>query len=59
MKISGHEAVYGHYRGFIVPEQLVQDLETNGWSVDQMTVGYGLAALGAEDPRIIRIEASR
>lgn len=59
VKVSARENVAGHYRRFIDPELLRGALVEEGWSIDQLEVGRGLAKHPTGDPRVLRIEASR
>lgn len=59
VKVSARENVVGHYRRFIDPELLREALLDEGWSIDHLEVGRGLAQHPTGDPRVLRIEASR
>ena len=55
--ISATERSHGHYRRFIVLEELVGRLASAGFLVIEKEENEGLAILGAENPSIIRIVA--
>ena len=49
----------GHYRRFIRSEELVAELRDSGFVIDDLVESDGLAALGADDPVVIRVVARR
>lgn len=56
--ISPTERIYGHYRRFVVIDELLQTLAENGYEVVDAVESKGLAKVEDEDPIIIRV-ASR
>jgi adenylylsulfate kinase-like enzyme/2-polyprenyl-3-methyl-5-hydroxy-6-metoxy-1,4-benzoquinol methylase len=57
--ISPTERIHGHYRRFIVPEELAAGVEAAGFAVDSMVESSGVAVLGDDDPVVIRMTARR
>ena len=57
--ISPTERIHGHYRRFIIPEELVSRLENAGFVVSSMLKAKGLAVHGDEDPIVIRVTARK
>lgn len=57
--ISPTERIHGHYRRFIILDELQQRLEAAGFNVDDALEATGLAPYHGEDPVVIRICASR
>lgn len=57
--IGPTERIFGHYRRFIIMEELLRRLESVGFRVVASAEGKGLAVLKDEDPVVIRIEATR
>lgn len=57
--ISPTERIHGHYRRFIVLDDLIQDLEATGFAVDNAVESTGFAPYKDEDPVVIRINASK
>jgi adenylylsulfate kinase-like enzyme/SAM-dependent methyltransferase len=57
--ISPTERIHGHYRRFIILEEIVQRLEATGFNIDQALEDTGLALYQDEDPVVIRIRASK
>jgi hypothetical protein len=57
--ISPTERIHGHYRRFIVLDDLVQGLESTGFIIDDSVESTGLAPYKDEDPVVIRIKASK
>lgn len=55
--ISPNERCEGHYRRFIVKEDLSDKLESVGFKVISLVESSGLARFGDEDPVVIRVEA--
>ena len=58
-KIGPNEAIFGHYRRFIVRDELVGRLEQIGFTVISSEESSGLAVFGDEDPVVIRVHAVR
>jgi predicted SAM-dependent methyltransferase len=57
--ISPTERIHGHYRRFIILDELRQRLEKAGLNVDHAIESTGLAPYRDEDPVVIRIRASK
>ncbi len=57
--ISPTERIHGHYRRFIIFEELRQRLERAGFNIDHALESTGLAPYRDEDPVVIRIRASK
>ena len=57
--LSRTERVHGHYRRFIVLEELVARLEASGFQVIEQTEQAGLAIHANDDPVVIRIKAKK
>jgi adenylylsulfate kinase-like enzyme/SAM-dependent methyltransferase len=55
--ISPTERILGHYRRFIIKEDLEARLRSNGFMIVSSVESKGLAVFGDEDPVIIRVEA--
>jgi len=55
--ISPTERIHGHYRRFIIMEEILQRLKEVGLTVYRKIESKGLAMHSKEDPVIIRIEA--
>ncbi|MGI0025040.1 MAG: class I SAM-dependent methyltransferase, partial [Nitrososphaera sp.] len=55
--ISPTERIFGHYRRFIVLDELTAGLESVGFILEQIIERKGLAVFGEEDPVIIRVVA--
>lgn len=55
--ISPTERILGHYRRFIIKEDLETRLRSNGFMIVSSVESKGLAVFGDEDPVIIRVEA--
>jgi hypothetical protein len=56
--ISTTERISGHYRRFIVADELVVKLESAGFRIDELSERAGVAKLGSDDPVVIRLSAS-
>lgn len=56
--ISATERISGHYRRFIVPDELRAKLDAAGFQIDHFVESVGLAKLGDDDPMVIRVHAS-
>jgi bifunctional enzyme CysN/CysC len=57
--ISPTERIHGHYRRFIILEELIQHLQMTGFTIDNTIESTGLAPYKDEDPVVIRITASK
>lgn len=57
--ISPTERIAGHYRRFIVLQELVDQLDALGMDVVERTESQGLAVHGSEDPVVIRVVARK
>src|SRR5690606_31706543 len=57
--ISPTERIHGHYRRFIVKDDLVERLTSRGFEIMSVIESNGLARHGNDDPTVIRIVASR
>lgn len=57
--ISLTERIHGHYRRFIVKEELRGRVEAAGFIVESLIESGGLSALDGDDPVVIRLEARR
>lgn len=57
--ISPTERIHGHYRRFIVKDELVERLTSRGFQIVSVVESGGLARHGDDDPTVIRIVASR
>lgn len=57
--ISSRERAYGHYRRFIVLDELVSRVEDSGFSVINQIESRGLAPFDDEDPIVIRLVAQK
>lgn len=55
--ISKTERIHGHYRRFIVADELRSKLEQAAFSVEQLVEARGVARLGDDDPVVIRLKA--
>jgi bifunctional enzyme CysN/CysC len=53
--ISPTERIHGHYRRFIVLDELIAELKANGLDIEEQIEARGLAKFGDEDPTVIRI----
>lgn len=56
--ISKTERIHGHYRRFVVADELVSKLLRAGFEVDSLRESDGLSPLGDDDPVVIRVHAS-
>jgi adenylylsulfate kinase-like enzyme/SAM-dependent methyltransferase len=56
--ISGTERIAGHYRRFIVADELRAKLKRGGFHIDAFIESAGVAKLGDDDPVVIRASAS-
>ena len=57
--ISPTERIAGHYRRFIVKEELESRLAAAGFKIIDSIESKGLAVFGDNDPMIIRVRAER
>lgn len=57
--ISPTERIYGHYRRFIILDELILKLKANGFKILEVDESTGLAVLGDEDPVVIRVIAEK
>jgi bifunctional enzyme CysN/CysC len=57
--LSPTERIFGHYRRFIVPEEIRASLQQFGFEVDNVVEGQGMARHGDEDPVVIRVLARK
>lgn len=57
--ISPTERLHGHYRRFLVLDELVDRLVSAGFQIVEKIESAGLAVHGTEDPVVIRIKARR
>jgi SAM-dependent methyltransferase len=57
--ISRTERIHGHYRRFIILDELVAHVEEAGLRVLSAIESRGLAVFGDEDPMVIRLVAER
>lgn len=56
-KVSQTERISGHYRRFIVMDQLIKNLKTEGFKISSQTELDGVAICGDDNPVVIRITA--
>lgn len=54
--VSQTERISGHYRRFIVKDELEARLRSNGFKINAIVESSGLAVFGSEDPVVIRVE---
>ena len=57
--ISKTERIFGHYRRFIIADELTQKLRDAGFEITEFTERAGLAKLGDDDPVVIRLVATK
>ena len=57
--ISPTERIFGHYRRFIIKEELESRLLDSGFKILESVESKGLAVFGDNDPMIIRVRAER
>lgn len=55
--LSPTERIFGHYRRFIVLDELREKISQQGFAIVNAEESSGLAVLGDDDPVVIRIEA--
>jgi adenylylsulfate kinase-like enzyme/SAM-dependent methyltransferase len=53
--ISATERIHGHYRRFIVADELVERLKSVGFEVNYIVESNGLAVFADDDPVVIRV----
>lgn len=53
--LSHTERINGHYRRFIIMDELIQRLESNDFKILEAVEGNGFAVLNDDDPKVIRI----
>lgn len=59
IRISRDEKVMGHYRRFINPAELKQQIMSSGFSIIQFSVSDNLSVKGADNPNLVRVIAIR
>lgn len=57
--ISPTERIHGHYRRFIIPDELVERVKDAGFEVLDLIEANGLAVYKEEDPVVIRLTARK
>ena len=57
--VSPTERIYGHYRRFIIADEIKDKLESIGFTVTSLIEDSGMAVCGEDDPVVIRISASK
>lgn len=57
--LSPTERIHGHYRRFIIPDELNTRLAHKGFNVTRMIESNGLAKLGDDDPVVLRVVARK
>jgi bifunctional enzyme CysN/CysC len=57
--LSPTERIDGHYRRFIVADELVEDVRSVGFAVERLVESNGLAKFNDEDPVVIRLIARK
>lgn len=57
--ISPTERIHGHYRRFIVKDELLERLSARGLQIESEVESNGLAVHGSDDPVVIRVVARR
>jgi cyclopropane fatty-acyl-phospholipid synthase-like methyltransferase len=57
--ISKTERIFGHYRRFIIADELTEKLRDAGLEITEFTEKAGLAKLGDDDPVVIRLVATK
>jgi len=57
--ISPTERIHGHYRRFIVIDELIASLQSAGFRIEKAVESRGLSALGDDDPAVIRVVARK
>lgn len=57
--ISPTERIHGHYRRFVIHDELVARLEASGFEILNSLESDGLAVFGDDDPVVIRASARR
>jgi adenylylsulfate kinase-like enzyme len=54
-KISATERIYGHYRRFIIPEEIVESLRRRGFEVISQSESRGVSPIENDDPALLRL----
>ena len=57
--LSPTERIFGHYRRFVVMDELLERLKSIGFTIEERTESNGLAVFKDEDPVVNRIIARR
>jgi adenylylsulfate kinase-like enzyme len=57
--LSPTERIHGHYRRFIIPDELTMKLDHAGFNVTSMVESNGLAKYGDDDPVVLRLVARK
>jgi ubiquinone/menaquinone biosynthesis C-methylase UbiE len=57
--LSPTERIDGHYRRFIILEELIERLTNTGFKIQSAKESQGLSAFGNDDPVVIRITAEK
>lgn len=57
--LSPTERIHGHYRRFIILEELRDRLTSRGFAIEEEVESDGLAVFGDDDPVVIRISARK
>lgn len=57
--ISPTERIHGHYRRFIILDELIERLQSAGFAAERVMERMGLAVFGDEDPVVIRIVCTK
>ena len=57
--LSPTERINGHYRRFIILEELIERLTNAGFKIQSAKESQGLSAFGDDDPVVIRITAEK
>ena len=57
--LGGNARFTDHYRRFIDPDQLIAKIRARGWRIEYFEERQGFATLGADDPVVARVVASK
>lgn len=57
--ISPTERIHGHYRRFIIKDELLERLTSRGFGIQSAFESNGLARHGDDDPTVIRVVAAK
>ena len=57
--VSPTERIHGHYRRFIVLDEIIQRVTAAGFEIESAIEDNGLAVFGDEDPTVIRLIATK